>query len=522
MHPNDSLLPSNLQLPDELGMSSLREGLQPYFEVREFPPVQGKRTFYDTFEWTLWFNYVTLYHDGSRVVYSKMNHGWTGATLAAEPSPTGPSPFPSSWPAGPLRKHLENLVGLRALMPIAEINSSICTVELMNADHKVVFRFDLISLFESGKQRTPYLRLCRTRPLRGYGQEAAAAVTQLKALGCTEIETGPLEQSLINSGCAPVPYALRPVFGLSPEEPSREAVRDIVRRMLALARQQEQGIIDDIDTEFLHDYRICIRKIRSIFTLMKGVYTESDTARLKNQYGSLARPTNQLRDLDVYLLDRANYIALLPDNLREGLNTFFEGVQQERRLAHQRLCKHLKSKSYRRKIAAFEAFFTEPDDQPASRFSAHPIKDLSSKRIYHRYRRIRKASRAITPATPDAVIHEIRIECKRLRYMLEFFGELYPHDELDAVVKDLKQVQSSLGLYNDYALQQGSLLAYCQAHRETMSVEQALSVGGLISVLNLKQREERARAERALAAFSKAPVHREFRQAFLPPSADAA
>lgn len=521
MRPDDSSLPDILQLPDELGMPALGEGLQPFFQISALPLVHGKRVFYDTFEWSLWFNNMTLYHDGANIVCSTMHQGWIGTTLVTEPSATGPTPFPSSWPAGPLRKHLEHVVGLRALMPIATIDSSTRSVELLNADHKVVFRFDLISLFRSTDQHKPYLRFCQLRPLRGYGQEAAAAVAQLQTLGCTGIEIGPLEQSLINSGHSPAPHTLRPVFGLNPEEPCREAVRDIVRRMLAVARQQEQGIIDDIDTEFLHDYRVCIRKIRSIFSLMKGVYPQADTARLKSQWGNLARTTNQLRDLDVCLLDRDNYLALLPDSLRAGLNAFFEGVQQERSLAQQSLSEHLQSESYREDITAFEAFFTEPDRLPASEFSAHPIKDLASRRIYHRYRRIRKASLAITPATPDVAIHQLRIECKKLRYMLEFFGEIYDHDQLDAVVRNLKRAQDSLGLYNDYATQQGSLLTYCHAHREAMSIEQALSIGGLISVLNLKQREERARAGKAMAAFSKAPIHREFRRVFLPPAVDA-
>jgi CHAD domain-containing protein len=522
MYLEDSSLPGILQLPDGLGIPALGEGLQSVFQLSAFPPVDGTRIFYDTFEWTLWFNNMILYHDGFNLVCSAMNQGWTGATLATEPSTTGPGPFPSSWPAGPLRKLLENLVGLRALMPIAEIHSSTRTVELLNADQKVVCRFDLISLFESADQRTPALRLCQIRPLRGYEQEAAVAVAQLQVLGFTQIQSGPLEQFLVNSGRAPAPYTLRPVFGLRPEEPCREAVRDIVCRMLVLARQQEQGIVDDIDTEFLHDYRICLRKIRSIFSLMKGVYPEADTARLKNQWGNLARITNQLRDLDVYLLDREKYIALLPDSQRAGLNAFFAGVQHERFLAQQRLSKFLQSKSYRETIAAFEVFFTERDKLPASEFSAHPVKNLASRRIYHRYRRIRKAGRAITSATADDVIHQLRIECKKLRYMLEFFGELYPHDELDAVLKNLKQAQNSLGLYNDLAMQQGSLLTYCEAHRETLSIEQALSVGGLIAVLNLQQREERARAKSALHAFSKGSVHREFRQTFQPAAADAA
>ena len=522
MHSHEFLPPGILQLPDELDMSALGDGLQPYFQLRALPPVHGPRIFYDTFEWTLWFNDMTLYHDGLNVVCSTLEQGWTGDTLAMEPSAAGPSPFPSSWPAGPLRQQLENRVGLRALMPIAEIDLSTRTLELLNADQKVICRLDLISLFSSADQRVPYLRFFHIRPLRGYGQEAATTATQLLALGCTEIEKGPLEQFLVYSGRPPVPFTLRPVFGLRPEEPCREAVRDIACSMLVLARQQEQGIIDDIDTEFLHDYRICLRKIRSIFSLMKGVYPPADTAQLKNQWGNLARTTNRLRDLDVYLLDRENYIALLPDSQRAGLNAFFAAVQKERVTAQQDLSSYMQSQSYREKIAALEAFFTEPDQLPASRFSAHPVKDLASRRIYQRYRRIRKASLAITPATPAEVIHQLRIECKKLRYMLEFFGELYDRDELDAVVKDLKQVQNSLGLYNDYATQQTSLLLYCETHRETLSVEQALSLGGLISVLSLKQREARDRAESALHAFSKGPVQREFRRAFQTSAAAAA
>lgn len=514
MPAHDSMLNDSLQLPPGLGLATLREGMEAFFHITATQPVSEKRTFYDTFQWTLWFNQQALYHDGSKTVLSILSKDWIDAPLAIEHSETGPGPFPSTWPDGPLRRRLARAVGLRALMPIAEIHSSTCTVDFMNADQKVVFRLDLISLFETSNQHTPYLRICHPHPLRGYHQEAAAALTQLKALGCTAIEKGPIEQNLISSGRAPAPYTLRPVYGLGPAEPCREAVRDIVRSMLSLARLQEQGIINEIDTEFLHDYRICIRKIRSAVGLMKGVYPESYTVWLKQQWGELARVTNQMRDLEVYLLDRENYVALLPSNLQAGLTAFFEGIRRERGQAQQDLRKHLQSKSYLKRIAALESFFTEPDVLPASEFSAQPIKVRASRRIYGRYRCIRKASRGITPDTPDDVIHQIRLDCKKLRYMLEFFGELYDHDELDVLMKKLKNAQECLGVFNDCVVQQDSLLAYCRTHQETMSAEQALSIGGLIAVLNLRQREERSKAERALKIFSKASVQRQFRHAF--------
>ncbi|MEM7396603.1 MAG: hypothetical protein AAF492_30095, partial [Verrucomicrobiota bacterium] len=44
---------------------------------------------------------------------------------------------------------------------------------------------------------------------------------------------------------------LRPDFGLIPDLPAREAVRIMVRTILAIARQQEEGILTDLDPEFL-------------------------------------------------------------------------------------------------------------------------------------------------------------------------------------------------------------------------------------------------------------------------------
>jgi CHAD domain-containing protein len=73
---------------------------------------------------------------------------------------------------------------------------------------------------------------------------------------------------LRQQGTAPRQYTLRPAFDLAPELPARETARRIIHKILGISRQNEAGIIDDIDTEFLHDYRICLRKIRSVLSLI--------------------------------------------------------------------------------------------------------------------------------------------------------------------------------------------------------------------------------------------------------------
>src|SRR6185369_7776489 len=90
---------------------------------------------------------------------------------------------------------------------------------------------------------------------------------------------GPLKVLLQHANCVPQKYTLRPPFGLEMDTLAREAVGRIVRTILEIAMRNVPGILNDLDTEFLHDYRICLRKIRSLLSLVKGVYPAGETQR---------------------------------------------------------------------------------------------------------------------------------------------------------------------------------------------------------------------------------------------------
>jgi CHAD domain-containing protein len=78
--------------------------------------------------------------------------------------------------------------------------------------------------------------------------------------------------------------------------------------------------------------------------------------------------------------------------------------------------------------------------------------------IYKRYRRIVKKGSKISETTPDEKLHELRIDCKKLRYLLEFFTSLFPENEMKKLVKQLKQLQENLGDFNDLSVQQEFLV----------------------------------------------------------------
>jgi CHAD domain-containing protein len=68
-----------------------------------------------------------------------------------------------------------------------------------------------------------------------------------------------------------------------------------------------------------------------------------------------------------------------------------------------------------------------------------------------------KKGRAIKKSSPPAKLHRLRIECKKLRYLLEFFSSLYDQKEIGRLVRALKKLQNNLGDFNDFAVQRAAL-----------------------------------------------------------------
>ena len=104
------------------------------------------------------------------------------------------------------------------------------------------------------------------------------------------------------------------------------------------------------------------------------------------------------------------------------------------------------------------------------------------------FARIIKYGRDLTVDDPDYKFHELRIKCKKLRYLLEFFGPLYPETLIDKAVKQLKKLQENLGEFNDYSVQIETLnLMLNRSVKQPMNFVK--TVAGLITVLDYKMHQ---------------------------------
>jgi CHAD domain-containing protein len=313
------------------------------------------------------------------------------------------------------------------------------------------------------------------------------------------------------------PYTSKPVIDIANDELAFQAANNIIKTHIEAARLNEPGIIADSDSEFLHDYRVFLRKVRSVVSLFKGIYSDEQTQTLKRALSDLMSPTGRLRDLDVYLLDRQHYFELLPEYLYDGLIIMFNIFEIERNAQLKRITAHLKSSAYKNSINNLVALFSGSGELQAGANADQSSFLYARELIWNRYRKVCKIARKIDSTTADEEVHELRIHCKKLRYLMEFFSPMFPSRSIKELIRALKLLQNNLGLFNDYSVQQASLQSFIFEHaskgrKQDLAV--AKSVGALIAMLYQKQLAERAKVIANFRNFDSLTTQRQFQTLF--------
>jgi CHAD domain-containing protein len=432
-----------------------------------------------------------------------------GATLSQPAEHSGK--FVAEMSGGPVREALSDLPALRRLMPICSGQMRLSDLALVDDEQKTQARATLRLLLADGGGSTAMATL---RGLRGYDKALAQLADRAHACHGTPLVQGDLHAQLLPGQA---PYVAKPNVGVGKDEKTFDAATDIIAAYIPVARANEPGIVSDIDTEFLHDYRIALRKIRSVLSLFKGVYADDQTQQLKTRFSALMAPTGRLRDLDVYLLEKDEFYQLLPDSLHGGLDRMFAQFAEERQEALKSLSRHLRSKSYETEIGKLARLFDSRKKLKPGPNADLPAYDFACKLIWKRYRKICEIAAGINAETEDEEVHHLRIQCKKLRYLMEFFGPVFPDSAFKSLIKPLKRLQDNLGFFNDYSVQQDSLRAFLaglETQNRAEGLEIAQSVGALIAVLHQRQLAERAKVVESFARFNSSETQKTFRDLF--------
>jgi CHAD domain-containing protein len=322
------------------------------------------------------------------------------------------------------------------------------------------------------------------------------------------------------AGKKPGDYASKFVLDLAPDLHSEKATRMILRYLIDVMKRNERGVKADTDTEFLHDFRVSSRRIRSALGQIRGVFPKEKAGQFRKDFAILGKTTNKLRDLDVYLLKKEQYRALLPQHTVSGLDLFFQDLSEERRSELKNVRKFLNSMVYKKIVSRWEEFIDSETAFAAeeAKNAQRPVLELAQRIIFRRYKQIIRDGKKVNAASPDEQLHQLRIDCKKLRYLLEFYASLFPKKNMLLLIGQLKKLQDNLGDFNDLFVQQEHLKEYLSHIKKSRadSLLTAAAIGGLITALSQRQQSVRSEFKQRFKVFRARENHALFTKLFQP------
>ncbi|QYZ67050.1 MAG: hypothetical protein OI74_15595 [Gammaproteobacteria bacterium (ex Lamellibrachia satsuma)] len=513
------LQPIKYTLPDDLGLDGVESALAQSHRFLKAPKSEDSLVFLDSFDWRVW-------QAGAELTFEKSSAGgrlcWiehrSGEQVACEALQQIPG-FSDSLPVGEMRERLSPILEMRTLLPLVRVDRHMRTLRMLDREEKTVVRIVLEEnrySSQDGKQQGPLEPTLTLLPLKGYPKPFLRVQADLENLGLEVAAQTPFIGALDGIGRRPWDYSSKLNYRLDPEQRADAAGRKILLGLLDTMEANISGTRANLDSEFLHDLRVAVRRSRSLLGQVKNIFADTDIERFKQGLGWIGQITGPTRDLDVYLLKFADLRASLPTVVQADLDPFHDFLVNHHQGAQRTLVRKINSPHFRKLMKDWRSWLESPlPEAPVevnARKPAATVADLRIRKIYHR---VLKEGLAITPDSPAEALHDLRKSCKKLRYLMEFFQSLYPKRDIRKVIKAMKILLDNLGDFQDLQVQAESLEDFGeQMLKEGSGARPVIAMGILVGDLLAKQQQARAEFEALFTDFAAQENRDTFRKLF--------
>lgn len=216
------------------------------------------------------------------------------------------------------------------------------------------------------------------------------------------------------------------------------------------------------DPEAVHDVRVATRAFRAALDVFveAGMLKPGAVRPTRTRLKRLARALGRVRDLDVMAESAADYIAANA-GAAAALDGWLAHLRQRRRKAHQRLLLVLRASPYQhlmrdlRRLERCQKVVTAASPPLLERHCAGGA-------IWRRYEAVRALAEQSPERSPES-LHELRIACKRLRYVVGLFADALGQ-RATPIQETLVRSQKLLGSAHDASARLTALRRYYRKH----------------------------------------------------------
>jgi CHAD domain-containing protein len=418
-------------------------------------------------------------------------------------------------PPGPLHDRLAPIVEMRALLPLADVRVETQQVQVLNADDKTVVRLTLATPAVLGHPaargqdgvRVPLAPRVEVAGVLGYPKpltRLTAALRRGPKGGLTEAPASLADEAIRALGHDPDGIRTKVRVDLRPDQRTDRAAVAVLGELAGVVEANLPGTLADLDTEFVHDMRVAVRRSRSVLRQLKAAFPAEPLAAQRDALRWIQAITGPTRDLDVQLLDWDHLLTGIPPERHPALAPVRSLLARHRAAAFRALRRELRGPAYRETWDGYRAFLAGDLGPASARPDARrPIVDVAGRRIRKVYRRMVAMGDAIDDGSPADELHDLRKRGKELRYLLELFGGLWPGRVVKPMVRSLKDLQDVLGVHQDREVQATYLRGLAGEVAGAKGGPSALlALGVLVDRLDAEQHEARGSFAERFSAFA--------------------
>lgn len=239
------------------------------------------------------------------------------------------------------------------------------------------------------------------------------------------------------------------------------SIRNYLNYQLEIVVQNYPFILINEPGEYIHDFRVAIRRSRSIITECKYWLPKEFVKLSKNILGKIAKSTNLLRDYEVFLIGLND----LHDNFEPGFENEKMKFETYLRNHFKREIKlvqeYLATEQFENEIEQYKNGLKVLAESDAEN-RGNNLQEIYELLISNKINLVCYFSSTIQPAAPADQFHALRIQYKRLRYLVEFFNSIIHSDSFPEMELKLKSVQTILGDLQDCSVRYNLLDNYLE------------------------------------------------------------
>jgi inorganic triphosphatase YgiF len=240
---------------------------------------------------------------------------------------------------------------------------------------------------------------------------------------------------------------------LTPEMTAGDSFRLIILNSFSHLTANDDCARLNLHIEGVHQCRIALRRLRSAFKIYRPLLRRKRIKPIEGAVRSLGAILGAARDLDVLqteLLDPA--IGALGE--AEHLAPLLASLAAKKTEAYQQVSQALVSPHYRRFLIDLCAL-AHAEDLGKVRLDApsldQPLAELASSALSKAHDKLLEQGNGFETLSTSGR-HDVRIALKRLRYALDFFGNVFNGEPKKKFIKRLARLQDDLGRMNDVAI----------------------------------------------------------------------